>query len=296
MLELNYVVNEAGWTPAYDIRALNTKSPLQLSYKANVFQNTGENWQNVHLKLSTSNPSEGGLKPELIAWYLNFSVPYAMYKSKMAAAPQELKEVVVIQSGDKNDLQASEAESINQYTTTIQTSLNTEFDISLPYTVPSSAKPVNVDIRQYDVTAEYNYAAAPKLDLDAFLLAKAVGWEDFKLLPGEANIFFQGTFVGKSFIDPNSVKDTLSISLGRDKRIVISRDKIKELSSRKMIGSNQRETFVWEISVRNIQSESIQISLEDQVPVSQNSSQQTTDYNNGSYQVLPNRVVSEDHH
>ena len=66
--------------------------------------------------------------------------------------------------------------------------------------------------------ANYQYSVAPKLDLDAFLIAKATGWEDFSLLPGEANIFFEGTFVGKTFIDPNSIKDTLSISLGRDKR------------------------------------------------------------------------------
>ncbi len=73
--EISYVVGNAGWVPQYDIRAINTKSPLQLSYKANVFQSTGEEWKNVKLKLSTANPSESGLKPELTAWYLNFYQP-----------------------------------------------------------------------------------------------------------------------------------------------------------------------------------------------------------------------------
>jgi uncharacterized protein (TIGR02231 family) len=101
-------------------------------------------------------------------------------------------------------------------------------------------------------------------------MARATGWEEFSLLPGEANVFFEGTFVGKTFIDPNSIKDTLSISLGRDKRIVVKRDKLKDFSSRKVIGANQRDTRAYEISVRNTKSEAIKIIVEDQIPVSSN--------------------------
>src|SRR6478736_10421838 len=119
--------------------------------------------------------------------------------------------------------------------------------------------------------ADYSYSVAPKLDQDSFLLAKATGWEDFSLLPGEANIFFEGTFVGKTFIDPNNIKDTLSVSLGRDKRIVVKREKLKDLTSRKFIGSSQKESYSYEISVRNTKTEAIKITLEDQVPVTQNS-------------------------
>src|SRR5204862_4822112 len=130
------------------------------------------------------------------------------------------------------------------------TSLNTEFDIALPYSVNSSNKPTLVDIRNYEMKADYQYSVAPKLDADAFLMARATGWEEFSLLPGEANVFFEGTFVGKSFIDPNNIKDTLSISLGRDKRIVVKREKLKDFSSRKLIGTNQKESYAYEISVR----------------------------------------------
>jgi uncharacterized protein (TIGR02231 family) len=133
-----------------------------------------------------------------------------------------------------------------------------------------------VDIRNYELKADYNYSTAPKLDHDAFLLAKATGWEELSLLPGEANIFFEGTFTGKSFIDPNNIKDTLSLSLGRDKRIVVKREKQKEFSSRKFIGTNQKESYAWEISIRNTKAEAIKISLEDQIPVSQNSQIEVT--------------------
>lgn len=282
-LTINYVVNNAAWYAIYDLRALNTKSPVQLNYKANVFQSTGEEWKNVRLKLSTANPSLGGLKPDLATWYLDFYRPQmrelsqlqgraagvSMEPRRKAAADraeEELQEVVV----------TAPAETASQYVSTIQTSLNTEFDISLPYTVSSSNKPTLVEIRNHELKADYNYATAPKLDNDAFLIARAMGWEDFSLLPGEANVFFEGTFVGKSYIDPNSIKDTLNVSLGRDKRIVVKREKLKDFSSRKLIGSNQRETRAFEISIRNTKSEIVKITVEDQVPISQNSQIEVT--------------------
>jgi uncharacterized protein (TIGR02231 family) len=275
-LEVNYIVDNAGWYAVYDLRALNTKSPIQLSYKANVVQSTGEDWKDVRLKLSTANPSLGGAKPELYTWYLDFYYPsYKHDVSRMGAvqraAPDKAEEVEL-----NVEVPAAEQKSVADYTQTIQTSLNTEFDISLPYTVLSASKPTLVDIRNHEVKADYRYAVAPKLDNDAFLLARATGWEEFNLLPGEANVFFEGTFVGSSFIDPNSVKDTLTVSLGRDKRIVVQRQRVKDFSSRKAIGSTIRETAAWEISIRNTRNEPVKLVVEDQVPVSKNSQIEVT--------------------
>jgi uncharacterized protein (TIGR02231 family) len=274
-LDVNYVVANAGWYPIYDLRAINTKSPVQLSYKANVFQSTGEEWKNVKLKLSTANPNQSGLKPELNAWFLDFYRPIAYglesrrYKSAAPARAALMEKEDAKMSMDA--MPAPAAESVADYVSTIQTTLNTEFDISLPYSVLSAGKPTVVDIRNYEMKSDYTYSVAPKLDNDAFLLARATGWEEFSLLPGEANIFFEGTFVGKSFIDPNNIKDTLSVSLGRDKRIVVKREKLKDLTSRNFIGSTKKENYTYEISVRNTKAENIKIIVEDQVPVSQNS-------------------------
>jgi uncharacterized protein (TIGR02231 family) len=279
-LTINYVVNNAGWFAVYDLRALNTKGPVQLNYKANVFQSTGEEWKNVRLKLSTANPSLGGLKPELANWYLDFYQPVGRSKGKDARMEMKPQAAPVVSDRDDSEVQEvvteEPAETAAQYVTTIQTSLNTEFDISLPYTVLSSNKPTLVEIRNHELKADYIYASAPKLDNDAFLIARAIGWGDFSLLPGEANVFFEGTFVGKSYIDPNSIKDTLNVSLGRDKRIVLKREKLKDFSSRKLIGSNQRESRAFEISVRNTKTEVVKITIEDQVPISQNSQIEVT--------------------
>jgi uncharacterized protein (TIGR02231 family) len=280
-LEINYVVQNAGWYPMYDLRAINTKSPININYKASVFQGTGEEWKNVKLKLSTANPNLGGLKPELSAWYLDFYQPVVYNMSRSEEKRMKRKGEVVYDEpmqevAAEGAASPTPAPTVADYVSTIQTTLNTEFDISLPYTVNSSSKPTVVDIHNYEMKSTYEYGVAPKLDNEAFLLAKGIGWEEFNLLPGEANIFFEGTFVGKSFIDPNNIKDTLSVSLGRDKRIVVKREKLKDLTSRKMIGGSQRESYTWEISVRNTKTEAVKIVVEDQVPVSQNSQIEVT--------------------
>lgn len=273
-LTVNYVVASAGWNAVYDLRAINTKNPVQLAYKANVFQSTGEEWKNVKLTLSTANPNQSGLKPELYSWYLDFYQPVVYDRTRVrsaAGAPAAYK----AEAREAEDM-APSAVSVADYVTTVQTTLNTEFEISLPYTVSSSARPTVVDIRNYEMKADYIYSVAPKLDADAFLMARAIGWEEFNLLPGEANIFFEGTFVGKSLIDPNSIRDTLAISLGRDKRVVVKREKLKDLTSRSMMGASRKESYAWEISVRNTKTEGIKIMVEDQVPVSQNSQIEVT--------------------
>ncbi len=275
-LTVNYVVANAGWYPVYDLRAINTKSPVQLNYKANVFQGTGEEWKNVQIKLSTANPNQSGLKPELSAWYLDFYQPVIAYAAMSYEKRAARSDMPAAAKSEDLEEDTAIAQRVGDYVTTIQTSLNTEFNIALAYTVASSNQPTMVDIASHEMKASYQYSVAPKLDLDAFLMARAAGWEEFSLLPGEANIFFEGTFVGKSFIDPNSIKDTLSVSLGRDKRIVVKREKVKDFTSRKAIGSNLRETSAYEISVRNTKQEPIRIVVEDQLPVSQNSQIEVT--------------------
>ncbi|RZK30463.1 MAG: mucoidy inhibitor MuiA family protein, partial [Hymenobacter sp.] len=138
-LEIDYVVSNAGWYPVYDLRAKDSKSPVQLNYKAQVYQNTGIDWSNVKLKLSTSNPSLGGTKPVLSSWFLNFYEPrpvsVPMYRSN-----KEMKKSAAPSMADDNAYEVAgmeESESIADYTKVVQTTLAAEFDIAVPYTIPS---------------------------------------------------------------------------------------------------------------------------------------------------------------
>ena len=120
----------------------------------------------------------------------------------------------------------------------------------------------------YEVPASYEYYCVPKIDTDAFLLGYVTDWEKYKLLEGEANIFFEDTYIGKSILDVRFIKDTLSVSLGRDKGVVVNREKIKDLTTQKLIGAKKEETRAWRISVKNNKTQDIKMVLLDQVPVS----------------------------
>jgi uncharacterized protein (TIGR02231 family) len=274
-LEVNYIVMNAGWQAVYDLRATNTNSPIQLGYKASVYQNTGEQWKNVKLTISTANPNESGLKPELSPWYLNFYQP-VLYRDKAMRGVSMKKENTAPQPAAEMLMADEEAESSSFFVNTIQTSLNAEFNIALPYTIESGNKPTLVEIKSQLLAANYIYAVSPKVDRDVFLLARVTGWEELSLLPGEANIFFEGTFVGNTYLDPSAIKDTLGISLGRDKRISVKREKVKDFSSRKTIGSTQRDAYTFDITIRNAKAEKIELIVEDQIPVSTNNQIEVT--------------------
>jgi len=271
---LSYFVYSAGWVPSYDLRAADTKSPVKLDYKANVYQNTGVDWDDVKITLATVNPTQSGTKPKLNTWFLKFSQPIIMHSvyretQKPRAAPQAMAAQVLAYEAPLMEKDASTAAS---YTQVAQNQINTEFKIALPYSIPADGKKHSVEIQNYKLPAKFSHFSISKLDRDAFLLAKITGWEDYNLLSGEASIFYAGTYVGKSYINARSTNDTLDLSFGRDKSIVITREKLKDFSSKKFIGTNKKETFAYEISIRNTKSakggDAVEVVIQDQVPIS----------------------------
>lgn len=143
-----------------------------------------------------------------------------------------------------------------------------EFKIETPYTVKSDNKNYTVDMTIYQVPAFYQYFSIPKIEKDAFLLANITNWETYNLLEGEANVFFEETFIGKTLLDVRFASDTLQLSLGRDKNVSVSREKIKAHSSRQFIGTKKEEIRAWKTSVKNNKSQPINMIVLDQIPVS----------------------------
>ena len=161
-------------------------------------------------------------------------------------------------------------DNLGDYVTVNDNALNVTFDIDIPYDVPSNGKVQYVTLKEYEVATRYKYYAIPKLDQDAYLLGEVADWEKLNLLPGEANIIFEGTYIGKTFIDPNNTSDTLNLTLGRDKRIVVKREKLADYSSVKFFGNNKNQVFTYEITVKNNKKEKVTILLKDQYPLSTN--------------------------
>ncbi|MBO9155063.1 mucoidy inhibitor MuiA family protein [Chitinophaga sp. GCM10012297] len=365
-LTLRYLVKNAGWYPSYELRVENISRPMELAYKANVFQQCGEDWKNVKLSLSSGNPSENGQKPELNAWYLRtFSNMQELLRARSAAKTDDIGQVsgtvtdpagrpitgatirvpdrtigtstnekgefalqvppgtktldvsyigymkqsvpvsaaripvvmfedtkalneVVVVGYDKQQKRAVIGASLEGKTSGIMirgtsTALQREdipldvsasfhttsvnFDIVLPYTILSDGKPYAVAVSQNTMPTSYEYHAAPKLDAAAYLIAGVTGWEELNLLEGEASIYFEGTYLGKSLLNLQSAADTLYVSLGRDKNIVINRKLQKQYSKNQFLGGNQTSVRNWEISVRNNKQQPIRILVEDQVPM-----------------------------
>ncbi|MBC7485818.1 MAG: DUF4139 domain-containing protein [Cytophagaceae bacterium] len=272
-LNLEYITGNARWYPLYDIRTKDQGKEVQLAYKAQLVQETGLNWDHVKLKLSTTNPSIDGTKPTLNKWDLVFYEP-VYYKNddrKKKAYATGSVERAYDESPATVEADMAESKSSADYTTVIETSLFAEFDIALPYTIESNATGQLVDVQNYNLPVSFRHGAVPKLSTSAYLLADITGWESLALLPGTAQLYYQNNFVGESYLDPINFKDTLSLSLGADPKVLIEREEVKDFSSKKLIGTNKKEEYAYRIKIRNTKKENVSIRIEDQIPVSGNS-------------------------
>jgi len=167
----------------------------------------------------------------------------------------------------------NEIESFDYISNTIKTSVtNMEYVIEIPYTIPSDGSDYSIRIKEVNLPVNYVYYAVPKLETDVFLTAEITDWSQLNLISGKAGIYYQGTFTGESYINVNELSDTLSLSLGRDRNILVKREGNKEVINKQVIGNNIRETVGWNITIRNNKSATINIVVEDQFPISENKS------------------------
>ncbi|RQO72226.1 hypothetical protein DBR43_13530 [Pedobacter sp. KBW06] len=273
---ISYLSPNAAWIAFYDLRAENTSSPLKIVYKANVTQSTGLDWKKVKLSLSTGNPSQNGTAPLLSAWFLQFGEPQYAYDRKKQAYQNRIQTMEARVPLNK-EVMADAAEPVMSQLqgkaagisiVHNENMLNASFDIEIPYDIASNSKPHSVTLKEFSQPANFKYYSVPKVDGDAFLMAEITNYDKLNLLPGEANIIFENSYVGKSFIDPNATTDTLNLSMGRDKKITIKREKVAEQTGVKFIGSSKKQTFTYEIRLRNGKKEAVNLLLKDQYPVS----------------------------
>lgn len=392
----NYITPNASWTPYYDLRSNGIGQPVVLQAKGLVNQTTGIEWKDIDLVLSTNDPYNNTLEPELNPWYISYynyaqqyqtgrreipeydysgeklrgevidaetgeplafakitfpnqpnvmaitdfdgkfevTVPkgaqyvnaeylgYNYMQSKITGPymkfflnAEKLKyrnveetvdiedrrlyewdnsdsksiDEVMVMSVSKEDVKRmpkirgarSDAYSITEgvysfssntvSTEVTQKDLRVEYAIDAKFTIPSDGSDQRISIAEHVMPANYEYHSVPKVDPSVYLVAQISGWEKLNLLNGESNIYFDGTYIGKSYVDAKSLKDTLTFSLGKDNKVQIERKRISELSSNKTIGSRKKFEVSWEITVRNNGGASIPVKIKDQFPISQDS-------------------------
>lgn len=370
-LTIKYNVSNAGWFPTYEIKAQNTKESLNFIYKAHVYQQTGDNWNDVKLTLSTGDPTFANDRQELEPHYLNFNMPVVsnnaskrsnysynpsvqtitgvvtemgqplpgvtvvvkgttigtqtdfdgfytiknvgsgkelvysyigmktetlpIYSTtmnvKMEEDAQQLSEVVLtgystksksnnsaVSRVDSNQIEQiqleEEIDADQMYTATgdeKRENLNTVvFKITKNYSIPSLNDISIIEIDRFEIPATFEYYAAPILNENVYLTAKIKDWEQYDLLAGEANIYAEGSYAGKTFIDPFQTKEELIISLGADPNIIVERKQTNNLKDKSLLGNTRIITKNYELTIRNNKPIAVDLQVFDRIPISQN--------------------------
>lgn len=383
--DFTYITHKASWKPYYDMRSSGVGAPVMLEAKGLVSQNTGIEWKNVQLVLSTNDPYDNTQEPVIEPWFVNyytpaprkqvterfipeynfdgetihgeitdattgealafakismnnnplisfttdasghfsFSVPrgetgytvsYLGYNSQYiqinapyiktqlypehiameeiyngtsdavvsqkivsnlitatpgvtASGSTTIRNIAKYRESDYSGLIQTDSFYQNSIANQVEKDLRMEFRIETPFTVPSDDADHRVAIATYQMKADYEYHAVPKLDESVYLVAQISGWEKLNLLSGESNLYFDGTYIGKSFVDVNSSKDTLSFSLGKDKKMVISRKRSEEMSKTRLLGNRYKYEVTWDFTIRNNGAAAIPMTIKDHFPI-----------------------------
>ena len=273
-LNLSYVVSNAGWTPYYDLRSEASTGKLNLTYKAQVYQNTGLDWNEVKLNISTNNPRANKTKPELNPWYIDYTAyrQVTEKKSKMEYLTETtaIPQAAFNQGFTLNEDVFKDAMTADQFTTVVHHLIAAEFKIDLPYNIKSNNEQHMVLIKQAELDTKFKYYSVPKMDPGVYLVAQMTKLDELQLVPAKANIYFDGSYIGETYIDPSTMDDTLNLSLGKDPNIVVKRTLLKKDSKEKIIGEKKERTFAYQIEVLNLKSTAIELVIQDQLPITQN--------------------------
>lgn len=268
--DISYIAGKCGWAPAYDLKAKEIGEPVVMKYKAKVFNNTGIPWQAVDMVLSTGDPLQGASAPTISTWNLNYNAPAGSsgkgYYDNAIKNEYRQYEEAQYQVLDEN---------ISYNTVTVSV-ISVEFPIEKKYNIPDNGKPYTIDVTEYSLDAEFSYYAIPKFESNVYLIGKITGWEDLSLIDGNMNVYFGDKYLGVSQLNTNSLNDTLELSFGRDKQVSIKRNRIEEFTKKGLFGSSRKETFMFDILVKNNRKTDIQITIVDQVPISNESEIEVT--------------------
>ncbi len=280
-IDLSYLASNAGWTPLYDIRSEAATGKISLTYKAQVRQQTGLDWDDVKLSISTNNPYANKTKPELSPWYIDYQefrkqlnekakLRSDAYGDDVPAAVNSSAMNMGFMYSTNGAAFEQAAQGAEAFTTIVQQLISAEFKIDLNYSIASDNQVRMVLVKQSELNTSFRYYAVPKLDPGVYLVAQMTKLDELQLVPAKANIFFDGTYIGETYLDPTTMDDTLNLSLGKDPNIVVKRTLLKNQSKERIIQDKKERSFAYNIEVRNLKSSEIELIIQDQIPLTTN--------------------------
>lgn len=268
-LNLSYTVTRARWIPLYTMRALPDDSEIEFAMSANIQQKSGENWENAEALLSTASPALSTNPPLLYPWTLDFYIP----------RPAEARRARGVTGGvraeePKAEAPLAETEMMDAEMATagvVETGINLNFAIKKNVQIPSDGEPHKVPIDTQNIEVKYDYIAVPKLKEAAFLRAKLSNTLPYPLLSGSADLFVVQDFVGSTKIPFIAKDEEAKLFFGEDRQIRVKYERIKkEKSPPGFLGKSERIKLAYRITIQNLRSNKVDIEIQDQIPVSQN--------------------------
>ena len=260
---IQYLINNASWTTTYDVKMNRLDDPLQLDYKGRVINNSGVDWKDVDLRLSTGNPNMSITRPPLSPWVLiehqvyskrKLSNSYDMSKETIAANMRE-------EMGNKMADDIGQVESRENVTAM-------EFKLTEAHDILADGQFHEVLLKSHEMPANYAYEVVPKVSSYAYLMANIPNWYKYQLSQGNMRVFIENAYQGEVYFNPAQHKDTLQISLGVDIGVHVKREQVDGLVGSSWFGSKKEKNITWKITVSNHKSAPIDISIFDQIPIS----------------------------
>ena len=271
-ITITYYTAKASWTPCYDIQVPAVGKPVSLMVKAQVRQTTGLDWKQVKLNLSNAHPNQSNQAPLFSAWFLRLQNPGSSNIRKSAAYSNTLvsyktAEAEAEEDADDEIQEVKAPKSMDDLVELQENDIEASYAIALPYNIPGNGKAQLIDLKTHTLKADYYYYAAPKLASETYLMVTLSDWEQYRLLPGEANVVFNGTHTGKTRLNTGTT-EPLTLTLATEPRIVVKREKRTDFSSTKTLGGSTTATRSHLITVKSNMNHPVSLRLKEQYPLS----------------------------
>lgn len=276
---ITYFTQMAGWVPCYDINIASMDKPVKMKSRAQVAQHTGLDWKNVKITLSNATPNSTKEAPVFNSWFISFYTPRQLHKgyddvrsNSVSYSTQKLSamEGVKATDGATASAKGNQPLMMDDFVEVDMQEVAVNYNIAVPYDIPGNGKEQLIDLKSYDIKADYKYYSIPKLSDETYLIATLSDYAQYNLLPGYATVTFDNTFVGRTFLRPNVTEENISLTLTTDPRISVKREKQNDYCSTKHVGSTTTVTQSYRISVKNNQTKAVKLTLKEQYPLSSN--------------------------
>ncbi len=274
---ITYFTNQAQWVPCYDINIPSMDKSITLQAKAKVKQVTGLDWNNVKLTLSNATPNRSAVAPVFKTWFLRFQRPQPQYNNSLAkgydaVASNSMAYAVAEERSESRPTLVSPKPTapilMNDFVEVEDQDIQVSFAIAVPYDIPGNGKEKLIDLKSYDVKADFKYYSVPKLSDETYLVATLSDYEKYNLLPGEATVTFNNTFVGRTRLRPNDTESQITLTLTTEPRMTVKREKQKDFCSTKHVGNSTTVTQSYLITVKNNLNRAAKLTLKEQYPIS----------------------------